>query len=126
MDVYIDARRDFPTTNVPLECNDGTAYHQKTDIFKRIMWYSFDKHYAVNMVQIPIDRVKEIIRINKKGTKVDQLVNKKEEIAQKVLDYENVVGQDSLNRFDKEEAPKKPRPKRKFRRKPRKINKSND
>jgi len=126
MDVYIDARKDFPATNIPLECKDGTAYHQKTDIFKRLMWYSFDKNYAVNMVQIPIDRVKEIIRLNKKGTKVNELVSKKEEIARKALDYENVVGQDSLNRFDKAETPKKPRPKRKFRRKPRKVNKSKD
>jgi len=124
LDIYIDARKDFPATNIALECKDGTAYHQKTDIFKRIMWYSFDKNYSVNMVQIPVDRVKEIIRLNKKGTKVDELVIKKEVVTRKALDYENVVGQDSLNRFDKSDAPKKPRPKRKFRRKPRKTNKT--
>ncbi len=126
MDVYIDARRDFPAVNIPLECKDGLVYHHKTDIFKRIMWYSFDKNYPVNMVQIPIDRVKEIIQLNKKGTKVKDLVVVKKEITKKVLDYENVVGQDSLNRFDKEDASKKGRPKRKFRRKPRKIIKTKE
>lgn len=73
MDCYIDAQKDFPSTSIPLETKDGTAYHQKTDIFKRLMWYSFDRNNSMNMVQISVDRVKEIIRLNKKGIKVDKL-----------------------------------------------------
>ncbi|WP_321279757.1 regulatory iron-sulfur-containing complex subunit RicT [Marinifilum fragile] len=123
LDCYIDAQKDFPNTNIPLETKDGTAYHQKTDIFKRLMWYSFDKFNSMNMVQVSVDRVKEIIRLNKKGIKVDKLVSEKSTDNKKSLDYENVVGQDSLNRFDKKENPNKRRGKRKFRRKPRKPNK---
>ncbi|WP_321295177.1 regulatory iron-sulfur-containing complex subunit RicT [Marinifilum fragile] len=123
LDCYIDAQKDFPNTNIPLETKDGTAYHQKTDIFKRLMWYSFDKFNSMNMVQVSVDRVKEIIRLNKKGTKVDKLISEKSIDNKKSLDYENVVGQDSLNRFDKKENPNKRRGKRKFRRKPRKPNK---
>jgi len=124
LDCYIDAQKDFPNTNISLETKDGTAYHQKTDIFKRIMWYSFDKFNSLNLVQVPIDRVKEIISLNKKGTKVDRLIPEPKTKSQKALDYENVVGQDSLNRFDKKEKPNKKRGKRKFRRKPRKPNTS--
>lgn len=123
LDCYIDAQKDFPNTSIPLETKDGTAYHQKTDIFKRQMWYSFDKFNSMNMVQVSVDRVKEIIRLNKKGTKVDKLISEKSTDNKKSLDYENVVGQDSLNRFDKKENPNKRRGKRKFRRKPRKPNK---
>ncbi|RUT77999.1 PSP1 domain-containing protein [Ancylomarina longa] len=124
LDCYIDAQKDFPNTNIPLETKDGTAYHQKTDIFKRMMWYSFDKFNSMNLVQVPIDRVKEIIQFNKKGTKVDLLISEPKPKSKKSLDYENVVGQDSLNRFDKKENPSKKRGKRKFRRKPRKPNTS--
>jgi len=123
LDCYIDAQKDFPSTSIPLETKDGTAYHQKTDIFKRLMWYSFDKHNAINMVQLTVDRVKEIIRINKDGKKVDQLISENESKSKKSLDYENVVGQDSLNRFDKSENQKKRRGKRRFKRKPRRTNK---
>nr|WP_320117602.1 regulatory iron-sulfur-containing complex subunit RicT [uncultured Marinifilum sp.] len=123
LDCYIDAQKDFPNTNIPLETIDGTAYHQKTDIFKRTMWYSFDKFSTMNLVQMSVDRVKEVIRQNKKGVKVDELVSKKDIETKKALDYENVVGQDSLNRFDKKENPNKRKGKRKFRRKPRKPNK---
>ncbi|PXX97794.1 hypothetical protein DF185_17650 [Marinifilum breve] len=123
LDCYIDAQKDFPNTSIPLETKDGTAYHQKTDIFKRQMWYSFDKFNSMNMVQVSVDRVKEIIRLNKKGIKVDKLISEKSIDNKKSLDYENVVGQDSLNRFDKKENPNKRKGKRKFRRKPRKPNK---
>ena len=124
LDCYIDAQKDFPNTSIALETKDGTAYHMKTDIFKRIMWYSFDKHNAVNLVQISVDRVNEVIKLNKKGIKVDKLLSNQDIDSKKSLDYENVVGQDSLSRFDKKERTSKRRPKRKFRRKPKKTNKS--
>lgn len=123
LDCYIDAQKDFPSTSIALETKDGTAYHQKTDIFKRQMWYSFDKNTSMNMVQISVDRAKEIIRLNKKGIKVDKLISDRSSDSKKSLDYENVVGQDSLNRFDKKEGANKRRGKRKFRRKPRKSSK---
>lgn len=117
LDCYIDAQKDFPSTNVPLETLDGTAYHQKTDIFKRIMWYSFDRFASVNLIQLPVDRVKEIIRLNQKGKKVDKLQLEELQEIDKVLDYENVVGQDSLHRFDQKASKgKKRRTKRKSRR----------
>ncbi len=123
LDCYIDAQKDFPNTQIPLETKDGLAYHQKTDIFKRIMWYSFDKFSSINLVQVPVDRVKEIIRLNKKGIQVEVLVEEVKKPKEKTLDYKNVVGQDSLNRFDKKEPSKKSRGKRKLQRKPRRNNK---
>ncbi|MCT4615904.1 MAG: hypothetical protein N4A49_13655 [Marinifilaceae bacterium] len=127
LDSYMDAQKDFPDVNIPLHTKEGTAFHQKTDIFKRIMWYSFDKLNSVNLVQVPVSRVKEIQRLNKKGINVDKLIDPNSSSYEKSLDYENVVGQDSLNRFDKNKSNnnnKGTKPRRKFRRKPRNNNRS--
>ncbi len=99
VDVYLDARKEFPSPQIVLETEEGKAYHQKTDIFNRIMWYSFDAAHAANLIPVPVDRVKEIIQLNKRGQVVDHLLNKSvEEVVP--IGYINAVGQDSLTRFD--------------------------
>lgn len=75
-DSYIDAQSDFPDTNIVLQTKNGNAYHQKTDIYKRTMWYSFDEHAAVNLTPVDVERVKEIIEMNKQGTIVEFLADK--------------------------------------------------
>ncbi len=66
---YLDAQKDFPDREARLEMTDGTLYHQKTDIYRGIFWYSHDKEMASNLLPIPVERVKEIIKINQKGEK---------------------------------------------------------
>lgn len=114
LDAYIDAQKDFPNVRQPLETMDGTAYHQKTDIFKRVMWYSYDQNSSVNITVVPIDRVKEIIALNKQGKKPDTLlVNDKNKTPEPTPvvdpdgDYQNAVGEDAINRFDKAKRKKK-------------------
>ncbi|HBF88124.1 MAG TPA: hypothetical protein DDX39_05730 [Bacteroidales bacterium] len=111
LDSYLDAIKDFPNTALAIETKDGTAYHQKTDVFKRLLWYSFDRNNAMNMVAVPVDRVKEIILQNKKGIKVDKLVIEEEKKEQK-MDYQNVVGQESITRFDEKKKSTKNRNKK--------------
>jgi cell fate regulator YaaT (PSP1 superfamily) len=108
LDDYIDAQKDFPSTNIVLETESGPAYHNKTDIFRRIMWYSFDKENIVNITPVPIDRVKEVIELNKKGQKVDTLIDITV-IDDGGLDYKNVVGQESLTRFDEKKGKRRKR-----------------
>ncbi len=43
LETYIDALRDIPTVDAPLKTKKGVATLQKTDIFKKIMWFGFDK-----------------------------------------------------------------------------------
>ncbi len=114
LDAYIDAQKDFPNVRQPLETMDGTAYHQKTDIFKRVMWYSYDQNSSANIHVVPIDRVKEIIALNKQGIKPDTLlVNDKNNAPDTAVvkdpdsDYQNAVGSDSITRFDKAKRKKK-------------------
>lgn len=64
LETYIDALRDIPTVDAPLKTKKGVATLQKTDIFKKIMWFGFDKD--TNWYPVPIGKVLEIIELNKK------------------------------------------------------------
>jgi len=113
LDAYIDAQKDFPNVRQPLETMDGTAYHQKTDIFKRVMWYSYDQHSSTNITVVSIDRVKEIMEMNKLGKKPDTLLvndrnnNDQEEEKEVPTDFTDGGGTDSITRFDKKKKKKK-------------------
>lgn len=105
---YQDARKNFPETNIPLEFQEGKAYHAKTDVYKGIFTYQYKKDDVPVFVELPVDRVQEIIELNKKGIKPETLEGdfEEEELVQ-LPDYENVVGQESLTRFDKKKKKKK-------------------
>ena len=100
LDTYLDALKDFPKTEVKLYTEKGTAVCQKTDIFKGHMWYAYEGEW-MNWHLITTDQAKEIIELNKQRKKPASL----EEYAVELIvdtktEYENVVGQDSLTRFD--------------------------
>ena len=117
LDCYMDAQKDYPAKEVILKVEKGDAYHLKTDIYRGIMWYSFHADIPVDITPVPVERVKEIIELNKKRKVVETLVDVKEIVVSKMLDFENVVGQDSLTRFeDKKPRPKKNKPRNKKRR----------
>jgi cell fate regulator YaaT (PSP1 superfamily) len=108
LDSYLDAIQDFPeVNNVKLETQRGRAFHQKTDIFRRTMFFSYTDE-PDNFIPLPVDRVKLIIEMNAKAEKPEDLLAKviQPRIVEKKPDYENVVGQDSLTRFDKSKKPK--------------------
>jgi cell fate regulator YaaT (PSP1 superfamily) len=107
LDSYLDALKEFPESNVRLETIKGSAFHQKTDIFKRLLFYSYTDDPG-NFIALPVHRVKEIIALNKEGKKPEALLSEKEKVrVEKMPDYENVVGQDSLTRFDNQRRKKK-------------------
>ena len=106
LDSYLDAIKDFPETLSKLESQKGKAFHQKTDIFRRMMWYSYTEE-PDNFIPLPIDRVKEVMEMNKNGIKPEELAEKITVVKEKKLDFENVVGQDSLTRFDKKKSKNK-------------------
>lgn len=101
LDSYMDALRDIPTEVDRIETAIGTAYLQKTDIFKKTMWFSYPK--AENWIPLTVDNVREFVAMNKAGQKPQELVHiqEEEEVSKPTnYDYENVVGQDSLTRLD--------------------------
>ncbi len=73
LDCYVDAQRSFPPKDIPLEAMDCTAYFQKLEVHKGIYWYSTDAHSNANLIALPVQRVREIQALNRKGKKVDRL-----------------------------------------------------
>ena len=74
LDCYIDAQKDYPSKETPLELATGTAYFMKMEVHTGIYWYSTDPRMAVNMTAVPVARVREIMQLNRKGAKPDNLL----------------------------------------------------
>ena len=103
LDSYLDAVKEFPQANTNLFTKKGEAYQVKTDIFKRILYYVYREDPST-FHAVPVPRVKEIIAMNRAGNQPEELL---EQVAQdkmvkvKEPDYQNVVGEDDLTRFDR-------------------------
>ena len=104
LDSYLDALKKFPNSEIKLHTEKGTAFHIKTDVFKQQMWYLQEERKedvtTTSMVPLSPEIVKEIIEMNKAGKKPADLKAYLTEVEVEEPDYTNVVGQDSLNRFD--------------------------
>lgn len=103
LDTYLDALKDIPDRIDSLQTEIGVARHQKTDIFKKVMWFAYPN--TEDWIPLKVDRVKEIMAMNKRGQKPVSLKEEAIELkpvvaVEKTPDYENVVGQDSLTRLD--------------------------
>ncbi|MFP4844640.1 stage 0 sporulation family protein [Winogradskyella sp. PE311] len=100
LDAYLDALKAFPKNDTKLYTEKGNAVCQKTDIFKGLMWYAYEGEW-MNWHIITTEQANEIIAKNKKKEKVASLEEyAAEHIQDTKTEFENVVGQDSLTRFD--------------------------
>ena len=118
LDMYLDSIKTMPKIDGKLHTEKGDAVHMKTDVFKRIIWYAYKGE--TGMVALSPERVAEIKKLNKEGVKPKDLAEfaqVKEKVEE--IGYQNVVGQDSLTRFEKNFSNNK---KRRPNRKPRKPN----
>ncbi len=112
LDSYIDAQRDFPPNNIPLQTEFGTYEFLKADIFKGIYWYSKKGDAPSALVALPVDSVKKVQKMNRAGKKPEKLLSEGLEAVKKNEDtFLNMVGQEDLNRFNQ--------PKKKLRKKKR-------
>lgn len=102
LDTYVDALRDFPEINEPIYTTQGQFYLQKTDALKGLMWFSTDPVIAANLVAVPVDRVKEVLELNKQGKKVDILVIAEESDSNK-SEFKNALEDDDITRFDNQQ-----------------------
>ncbi len=114
LDAYRKALKNFPRTETKLHTEKGIAVCQKVDIFKGHMWYAYKGEW-MNWHLLSNEQANEIIRMNKANEPVASLedfvldlpVKNEEKV------FENVVGQDSLNRFDRPKRRKNNAKKRK-------------
>lgn len=99
-DTYAEAARQMPPRDAVLMTQDADYYQFKTDILARTITYSTDKHLAVNLVTITAARAFEIIETNRQGLKVERLEAEAPK-TEPAKEFVELVGQDSLTRFDK-------------------------
>ena len=112
LDMYVEAIKDFPKPNVKLKTKKGDAFMQKMDIFRRKLWYSYISEPS-HFIELNLDKVQEILAQNNQ----DKFPESLEMFIQAYVeepkhDYENVVGQDSITRFDKQGTSKRSNKKR--------------
>ena len=72
-DNYLEAWKDFPEQLLELETKKGIAFKYKVDVLKKTVWYSYDPEFASILIPVSIERIKEVIMLNKKGIKPDDL-----------------------------------------------------
>jgi len=102
VDAYLDEQKTFPS-KAKIETMEGVYQYVKSDVFRRTYWYNSDSRVPTGQVGVPVERVHQILKMNRKGLKPEKLIDFTEgEVSDKPKnDYGNVVGQDSLTRFDK-------------------------
>jgi hypothetical protein len=115
LNAYVEAFKEFPKNCERIEVAEGTLELMKTDIFKRLMFYTlrevrFGKIYAIN-----VDRVREIKEQNKKGVKPTEIgdvavtvkVRTKEEQEDDKIGFVDVTGEIELKPMSKNKKTKK-------------------
>jgi cell fate regulator YaaT (PSP1 superfamily) len=110
LDCYVDKQKSFPPKE-PLETQEGKAWFCKMEIYKGMYWYSFEPDNPVNMTAIPIERVAEIQKMNRNGEKPLKLIEKEFDNIDNIS-FNDVVGNDSVTRFEKAQDKKKRKKKR--------------
>lgn len=113
LDAYRKALKKFPRTETKLHTEKGVAVCQKVDIFKGHMWYAYKGEW-MNWHLLSTEQANEIVRKNKAKEPVASLEEFVLELPPKTTEkvFENVVGQDSLNRFDRPKRKSKSRNKK--------------
>ena len=99
VEAYNDALKDFPDDNSVLKTKKGDALLQKIDVFGATMWFGY-KGKEHEMFALTVERVKEIITLNKSGKipeKIEDFTIKQDKKPAIGL----VVASDDLHRFDK-------------------------
>lgn len=97
-DTYVEALKEFPDTRTQLRTRHGNALYQKSEVFSKIMWYSYEGDESF-LIALPLDSVRRIMAMNSEGKLPDKLEDfalKKE----KKTDFQNAADQFDLDRFD--------------------------
>lgn len=97
LDGYLDALADFPSTKTILKTKKDKARLLKMDIFKKKLWYSYMGE-PFSSVELTLEKAKKIIKLNKEGARPKKLEDFM--VEEKTKEFEDVVGQDNISRFD--------------------------
>ena len=113
LDTYLECLKTFPKSDIKLHTKKGTAVCQKIDIFKGFLWYAYEGEW-MTWHKLTVDQANQIIEANKKRESIGSLEEFEVvlQMEEEQPDFNNVVGQDSLTRFDNPNPKKKRRNKK--------------
>ena len=94
LESYMEALEDMPQIEKPLLTEKGEATLQKIDIFRKTMWFGYEKENT--WIALSVQRVNQILKLNQEGKKPATLEIDVEEEKESI----SVLNQD-LERMDK-------------------------
>jgi cell fate regulator YaaT (PSP1 superfamily) len=107
LDTYMDALQDFPVNIEKIETQAGVATLQKTDIFRRTMWFAYENSTVYRALSV--EKVKEFSAMNARGEKPAELHTVEEEVEKEKVPegFSDVVGQTSLQSLERKKNTRK-------------------
>lgn len=105
VDTYMEAAKRFPPRETVLQTMDSDYYLFKQDLLAGTMIYSTDKRLAANLETISPERAWEIIEMNKRGEKPEDLNDEDEDVVD--TKPRDLVESEDITRFDKVKKKKK-------------------
>ncbi len=111
LDQYVEGIKDFPSPNAKFKLKEGRAVVFKMDIFKRLVYLLNLDEPGSSPVPVAVEDVKELLEMNARGdapVSIAELAIEEEPDEMEEV-YADVVGQDSLTRFDEARRKKRKR-----------------
>ena len=104
LDQYVESVKEFPSPNTKIKLKEGRAVVFKMDIFKSLVYLLQLDAPSSSPVPVSLEDMKELMAMNERGEYPKSLSEfaLEEEPTEVDAVYSNVVGQDSLTRFDEE------------------------
>ncbi len=102
LDQYVEAVKEFPSPNAKIRTPKGKAVVFKMDIFKRLVYFLQLGEPGSSPIAMNVEDANELIAASAKGDVVSSLASYELEEEPEEVDstFGNVVGQESLTRFD--------------------------
>lgn len=103
LDAYVEALQEFPKDDrLRLELEAGTAVLQKTDILRRLMWFTVLGGDSAQWICLPLSKVNEIMEMNARGEKPVSVIEEfTQEAEEEEPDFKDMVGEESITRLDR-------------------------
>lgn len=105
LDSYVEARSEMPKVREPLRFDGYSLYYVKSDIFRKLMWFSTAPKSTMNLVMLTVDEVLEVMAQNARGEvaePVEKMREQESSTSQSYARIENVIEADNISRFDKQ------------------------
>lgn len=102
LDSYLDALNTFPSMESRFETEKGWAQCVKIDVFKREMWFAYERGGIV-WYKFSVDDIQEFLALTAKGIKTEPLEDLAKNLEEVKPDFTDVIGEDSLERFERKE-----------------------